>query len=112
MVIVFGLAMLVPSLHDLLLAALLSIINWVLEFFHRPPLPKADYAPWWTGLILVLVGLLFLWLQARKRVWIRAIKNEDGGFKIEGLVESSDPADAERLTRMMQHLLDNLDEDE
>ncbi len=104
--------MLVPSLHDFLLAALLAIINWVLEFFHRPPLPKADYAPWWAGLILVIIGLLCLSWQARKRVWIRAIRDESGSVKIEGQVESADPADAERLTRLMQDLLDGLDEDE
>ena len=111
-VILAGLAMMIPSVHDFLLAAALAAINWILEFFHRPSLPKADYAPWWAGLILVIIGLLSLLLHGHKRVRITAIKDEDGSVKIQGQVESSDPTDAERLTRLMQDFLDHLDEDE
>ena len=104
--------MMVPSLHDLLLAVLLAIINWILEFFHRAPLPATDYAPWWAGLILVIIGLLCISFQARKRVWITAIRDESGTVVIKGQVESSDPADAERVTKLMQDFLDATDEDE
>lgn len=104
--------MMVPSIHDFLLAVALAAINWILELFHRPPLPTADYAPWWAGLILVIVGLLALFLHGRKRVRITAIKDEGGSVTIQGQVESSDSADAEHLTRLMQDLLDHLDEDE
>jgi len=111
-VILAGLAMMVPSVHDFLLATAAVAINWILELFHCPPLPKADYAPWWAGLILVMTGLFCLLLRGRKHVRIAAIRDEGGSVKIEGEVESSDSADAARLTQLMQDFLDNFDENE
>ena len=74
-VVYVGLGLLTPGLRDLLLVGLPALINWIFERFGLSlRLPPLESAPWWTGLILVGAGLLFLYLQAREGPVVITVK--------------------------------------
>jgi hypothetical protein len=97
LVIVGGLGIMVPGPRDLLLAVGVAAVNWVLACLQRPPLPPDATAPWWAGLILVVLGLLFLSFQSRSRIRIVRIEEKDGRVTIYGEIVGSDVADPQRL---------------
>jgi hypothetical protein len=107
-VILAGLGIMVPGIRDLFLWVLIAAINWILELLKRPPLPPDVSAPWWAGLILVVLGLLLLVFYDRRHVRIRGIVEKNGTVFIEGSVKSSDPADMERLLKLMKERLKDL----
>jgi hypothetical protein len=102
----------VPGFRDLALFVVIAGVNWVLAWLNRPPLPADTSAPWWAGLVLVVLGLLFLSSHSRKHVRIRGIKEKDGRVTIEGEITSTDPADAQRLIDLMERRLKELADEE
>jgi hypothetical protein len=104
-VILAGVGIIVPGVRDLALLVAIAAINWVLEWLKRPPLPANTSAPWWAGLVLVILGLLFLNSHGRRRVRILRIEEKDGTVTIEGEITFSDAADAQRLIDLMERRL-------
>lgn len=110
--ILAGLGIMIPGIRDLALVVAVAAINWALEWLKRPPLPADSSAPWWAGLVLVVLGLLFLKSHARKYVRILRIEEQDGKVTIEGEIETSDPAEAQRLIDLMERRLQELSDEE
>jgi hypothetical protein len=111
-VILAGLGIMIPGIRDLALIVAVAAINWALQWLKRPPLPADTSAPWWAGLVLVVLGLLFLKSHARRYVRILRIEEKDGKVTIEGEIETSDPAEAQRLMDLMERRLKELTDEE
>lgn len=97
LVILGGLGIMVPGPRDLLLAIGRAAVNWFLALAHQPSLPPDASAPWWAGLILIVLGLLFLSLHSRKRVRVLRIEEKDGRVTIFGEIVGSDLPDPQGL---------------
>jgi hypothetical protein len=105
-VVYVGLALLTPGLRDLLLAGLPLAINWILERCNLPPLPVAASAPWWFGLVLVVLGLLFLmWQYSQRKIRVKAIIDEGPAVTIQVEVPIGDPAAAAQLEKILEQAL-------
>lgn len=60
-------------------------------------MPPDASAPWWAGLILIVLGLAFLSFHSRKRVRVIRIEEKDGRVTIFGEIVGSDVPDPARL---------------
>ena len=75
------------------------LINKLFDLVGIPHLPPIESTPWWAGLVLVCVGLLFLLLQGRMEVEVTGIVKTNGTYVIQGKVKAADPDKAIELMR-------------
>ncbi len=109
LVIYAGLGVIVPGFRDILLVALPLLINKLFDLVGVTHLPPMESTPWWAGLILVCIGLLFLLLQGQTEVEVTGIVKTNGTYVIQGRVKTADP---DRAIQAMREALRDLTREE